>query len=66
MTAREEQLYDYIKSYIKQRGYSPTMKEMSIGLHTKSISHIRMMLEHLKAEKKIDFVPGATRTITIK
>ena len=66
MTVREKQLYDFLCDYIKQHGYSPTIKEMCNGLHTKSVSHVRMMLEHLRSEKKINYVAGATRTITIK
>lgn len=66
MTAREKDVLEFTKNFIKVHGYSPTVKEICNGVNTKSTAHVRYMLEHLKEENWIDFQKGMSRTIVIK
>lgn len=65
MTATEESLYQFIIRFKEVNGFSPSYREMSNGLNTKSFSHIRTMLEHLEDEGYISMKQGKARTIRV-
>ena len=44
MTKREQDVYDYILDYRKEKRFSPTMREIAegIGLHSASTVHVHI------------------------
>lgn len=66
MTEREKELVEFIRKFRKERGYSPTIKEIALGLHTKSTTHVRYMLLDLKDKGVLTYVENSPRTIVLK
>lgn len=64
MNKKEEMLH-CIESYIRMKGYSPTIREIgeAVGIH--STSAVSYHLRQLCKEGKINYSPGASRTITV-
>lgn len=65
MTAREQDLYNYIVEFKKINGYAPTVREMCTGINTKSTRHVVLMLEHLEDEGFIKVHPNKQRAIRV-
>ena len=65
LTEREKEVLDYIIEFKKVNGYSPSIREISRGINTKSIYHVNRMLEHLKEYGYITFKPKSSRTIKV-
>ena len=58
-------VYDFIRDYIKARGYSPSMKEISAGTGLSSLSSVSYQLKKLEREGKIRRDPAIPRSITV-
>lgn len=67
LTPRQNDLLDFIIKFKQVNGYSPTTREMRLGINTKSKSHIEQMLDTLEDENyiKIKRRKGATNVIKI-
>lgn len=67
LTPRQNDLLDFIIKFKQVNGYSPTTREMRLGINTKSKSHIEQMLDTLEDENyiKIKHRKGATNVIKI-
>lgn len=65
LTEREKELLDFIQDYQAKEGYSPTLREIARGLNTKSISHVKAMVDHLQSEGLLKVKPKKVRTIVI-
>lgn len=65
LTARENELYNYIVQFKKINGYAPTVREMCTGINTNSIHHVTVMLEHLCDEGYIKMKPKKPRALTV-
>src|SRR5690349_8873599 len=63
MTKRKIEVLEFIKLFVAEKGYSPTVREISEGLFIQSSSTVHKHLEDLKTLGVIDWTPGATRTI---
>lgn len=64
-TRIEMKMLDMIKSYIKEHGYSPTVREIAEILDIKSISTAQRHLNMLEKEGYITKIFGMPRTIRI-
>lgn len=64
--AIREEILKVIEEYIKNNGFSPTVRELGVAVGLKSTATIHKHLERLKEENKIDWNPTMPRTITIK
>lgn len=62
---KRELIYRFIVKYIAEKGYSPTMQEICDGTGIKSKATVSYLLNWLKADGIIDFVPHSARTITL-
>ncbi|MBW2688569.1 MAG: repressor LexA, partial [Deltaproteobacteria bacterium] len=65
LTARQQQVYDFLVAYISASGYPPTLQEIAQHLH---VSGNLGVLRHLKAlERKgmITRTPGSSRSIAL-
>lgn len=52
LTPRQKQIYDYIKSYIKKKGFSPTFEEIKKRFKLKALSGVHQHIEAL-IEKRL-------------
>ncbi|PIR71435.1 MAG: hypothetical protein COX89_02200 [Candidatus Nealsonbacteria bacterium CG_4_10_14_0_2_um_filter_37_10] len=48
LTKRQKQILDYIKKYIKENGYAPSLEEIRRHFRLSSISTIHQHIETLK------------------
>lgn len=65
ITAKQQEVYDFIKSYIESNGYSPSTRDIGVGVSLKSTSSVFSHLENLKRKGYIDFNESSPRTITL-
>ncbi len=66
LTAREEDLLNFIISFKKTNQFAPTVTEMCRGINTKSRTHICYMLENLKKKGYISYKEKTSRSIIVK
>jgi SOS-response transcriptional repressor LexA len=64
-TKLEMKMLDMIKSYVKDHGYSPTVREIAEILDIKSTSTAQRHLNILEKEGYITKTDGMSRTIRI-
>lgn len=64
LTTKQKEVYEFIKKYINNYNYSPTIREIS-SLFDKSVGTIYPMLKRLKNKGYITFEEGKARTIKI-
>lgn len=62
---RQQQIFEYIKSFIDEHNYSPTIREIQLAVGLKSSSTVHGHLERLKKFGYIDYIPLSPRTISI-
>ena len=65
ITERERDLLEYVTRFKEVNGYSPTIKEIQIGINTKSCHHINSMLEDLKDKGYLTYKENKPRTIRV-
>lgn len=65
MTKREAEVYNFIKNFISENHYSPTVREIARGIYSNSLHNIHDILNRLKDKGFIDFKNKLPRTITI-
>lgn len=65
MTNKQEKLFQAIKKYIDENGYSPTVRELCKMVGVSSPATVQGMLKRLKAKGYIDYVYNRNRTIRI-
>lgn len=66
LTKRQKQIYDFIKSYIKRRGLSPTFEEIQKHLKLKALSTIHEHIEKLIEKGFIEKRGYGARSIELK
>lgn len=62
---RKEKIFLTIQDYIKEKGYSPSIRELCVLCDISSTSTVFSYLQKLKDEKRIDYVPQIARSIRI-
>jgi len=65
MTKKDEQLLQFIGSFIEEKGYAPSYTEMMDGIEEKSKNGIFRSIENLAAAGCISRVRGVARSISI-
>lgn len=65
MTNKQEQVYEIIKQFIDQNGYSPSIREIMKLMGLSSPATIHSHLCKLKEKGYITYVPDTNRTIRI-
>ena len=66
LTKRQKQIFEYIKKYIKNNGYSPSLDETRRHFRLASKSTIHEHIETLKEKGYLDKLDNQTRSIEIK
>ena len=65
LTATQEKTLNCIKSFINEKGYSPSVRELCKMVKKKSPATIKSTLDLLQKKGYIAFVPQRARTIRI-
>ncbi len=65
LTPREKDTLEYIIEFKKVNGYPPTIREICVGIRTKSQTHVQTMLETLAEKSYIKYNKGKHRSIKV-
>lgn len=65
MTTKQERVFEAIKKYISENGYSPSVRDICEMLSL-STGTVHGHLVHLREKGHINFVDGVCRSITIQ
>lgn len=65
MNKRQIEIYEYIKEFLSENKYSPSMREITTAVGLKSVSITHGHLERLRNKGYIDFINTLTRTLQI-
>lgn len=65
LTTKQTEVYNLIKKFIKEKGYSPTIRELCKILELNSSASIHRHLKILKQKGYITYEEGKSRTIKI-
>ena len=65
LTARQQQIYDYILSFSAEKGYPPSVREIGEALDLKSPSTVHFHLKGLEEAGMINKAEGKTRAISV-
>lgn len=63
---KEREVLEFLAQYQKQYGYSPTLREIAIATHHKSVSTIHAIIRNLVDKGYIKKVDGNARVLEIK
>ena len=65
LTTAQQELYDWLVSYIRENRHSPSIRQMMRAMKLKSPAPVQSRLEHLRNKGYIDWTEGKARTIRI-
>jgi repressor LexA len=65
LTSRQAEILDFIRSSIQDRGIPPTIREMLAEFGIRSLNGMRCHLVALKRKRRIQWTPGASRSIRL-
>ena len=65
LTAKQQQIYDFILSFTSQHGYPPSVREIGAAVHLKSPSTVHFHMKKLAESGVIVKAEGKTRSITV-
>ena len=60
-----EQIYSYIKNYVQNNGYSPSVREICLNCHVRSTATAHSYLEKLKIDGRLDKTPMKNRSLSL-
>jgi repressor LexA len=66
LTARQQQILDWIRGFIETRGMPPTRAEIATGLGFSAASSAEDHLQALAKKGVLELVPGASRGLRLK
>lgn len=65
MGESEQKIYEYIKKYITEHMYAPSIREIGDAVGLKSTSSVDAQLKNLRNRGYIEFVPYTPRAIRL-
>ena len=65
LTAKQQQIYDYILEFTAQHGYPPSVREIGAAIGLKSPSTVHFHLKGLEEAGVLVKAEGKTRAITL-
>ncbi|MEK3955706.1 MULTISPECIES: LexA family protein [unclassified Psychrobacillus] len=65
MGNRQKLIYEYIKGYLAEHSYSPTIREIAYGVGLNSPATVHGHLESMRRKGYIDFIDQRSRTLHI-
>ena len=60
-----EPVYNFVRRFLLKNGYAPSVREIARNLHTTSTSTVKLQLDRLCQEGRLNSVPGKARSITL-
>lgn len=63
MTSKQEKLLNFISEYIKENGYSPSIREIAKNLGVKSPSAVKVMIDRLEKSGYLNRSTGVARSL---
>jgi repressor LexA len=66
ITRRQKELLDFIRRYIKRRGYAPSLAEMRVHLKLSSLATVHKHLRLLEEKGAIRRLPGRSRALEVR
>lgn len=66
ITPTQQRIYQFIKQFIKEQGYSPSLVEIANGIGVRSKSLISRYVHVLKKAGLLDLEPGCYRQVRLK
>lgn len=66
LTDRQQEVLDFIRSFVATHGYPPTRREIGEGLAIRSPNGVMCHLEALRKKGAIDWQPLLARSIVVK
>ena len=65
LTEAQDQLFEWIRNYIKDFHHSPSIRQMMNGMGLKSPAPIQSRLKHLQEKGYISWQEGRARTLQL-
>ena len=65
LTKRQKEVLDFLRHFISERGYSPSLEEIGDGLGLTSVATVHKHLVHLKRKGFIRHEPNRKRSIEV-
>ncbi|WP_419962196.1 helix-turn-helix domain-containing protein [Psychrobacillus sp. BM2] len=65
MNKRQLQIYVYIKNFISEKNYSPSIREIANAVGYSSSSSVHRHLDTMREKGYIDFIDSYSRTLQI-
>ena len=65
MTSRQQLVLDFIQTYIKMKGFAPSMQDIATGLGLKSRSNSHRVIHDLRRQGHLRLNPHKVRTVKI-
>ena len=65
LTRRQKEVLDFLRNFIRERGYSPSLEEIGNGLGLSSVATVHKHLAHLKRKGFIKREPNRKRSIEL-
>lgn len=65
MTPRQQLVLDFIETYIKMKGFAPSMQDIATGLGLKSRSNIHRVIHDLRRQGHLRLNPHKVRTVKV-
>jgi repressor LexA len=66
MTERQQLVLEFIRTYIKMKGFPPSYQDIATGLGLRSRSNIHRIVHTLREMKMISIDPHKFRTIKVR
>lgn len=65
MTERQTLVLEFIQTYIRMKGFAPSMQDIATGLGLKSRSNIHRVIHDLRRQGHLRLNPHKVRTVKV-
>ncbi|MBR5389236.1 hypothetical protein IK146_01610 [Candidatus Saccharibacteria bacterium] len=65
LTKKQKQIVDFISTFLRENSYSPSYREIMIGVGLSSVSAVAEHIENLVAKGVLRKIPGAARSLEV-
>ena len=65
LTKKQKQIVDFISNFLETNDYSPSYREIMIGLGLSSVSAVAEHIDNLVGKGALKKVPGAARSLEV-
>ena len=65
LTPKQQRIYDFIRTFLRQQGYPPSLREISQAVGVRSPSTVKYHLDRLRQAGVIQWDGGKTRSLSL-